>query len=475
MTTPNDQHDLALIDAVGQADLVRSGQVTPLELVDAAIERIERLNPMVNAVIHTDFERARESAAKGSLEGPFAGVPFLLKDIGATQEGLPHWLGNRALKEVDRQSTGDTELGKRFREAGLITLGKTNLPELGSCPTTQPLSCGPTNNPWDLARSPAGSSGGAGAAVASGMVPMAHANDGGGSTRLPAAWNGLVGLKTSRGRVPNRGNISRLLSELVVSKSVRDTATLLDAVEGATDVDLFQLPRPSRPYVDELTSAPERLRIALITDGGTRTIDPDCIEGAKVTARLLEAMGHEIVPVSGEVLFGGDASVNGRLWMGGIARRVDGLGELLGRPLTADEVEPYNWTAAERGRSLSASDWAAAQEQQQAWAAELMTWMSDFDVLVTPTAGCPPMRTDELWPPHDKPWKIASTYALIGLFTLPFNVTGQPAMSLPIHETTEGLPVGVQLVAGLGRDDLLLQLAARLEEAVPWMGRYPQL
>ncbi len=453
-----------------------SGQATPLELVDAAIERIERLNPMVNAVIHTDFERAREAAASPELpNGPFTGVPFLLKDIGATQAGMPHWLGNRALKDVNRQSEGDTELGRRFRQAGLITLGKTNLPELGSCPTTQPLSCGPTNNPWDLERSPAGSSGGAGAAVASGMVPIAHANDGGGSTRLPAAWNGLVGLKTSRGRVPNRANISRLLSELVVTRSVRDTAALLDAVQGATDVDLFQLPAPVRPYVDELAGHPSKLRIGLLTDGGTRTIDPDCIEGANVTARLLEEMGHEIVPVTGEVMFGGDGSVNGRLWMGGIARRVDGLGELLGRPLTADEVEPYNWTAAERGRGLTASEWSAAQEQQQLWATALMDWMSDFDVLVTPTAGCPPLRTDDLWPPEDKPWKIASTYALIGLFTLPFNATGQPAISLPIHETDSGLPVGVQLVAGLGRDDLLIQLAARLEEAAPWAARYPVL
>lgn len=476
MTLDQDTHDLARMDALGQAELVQSGEATPLELVDAAIDRIEQLNPSINAVIHTDFERARAAAAASDLPaGPFQGVPFLLKDIGATQAGLPHWLGNRALKDIDRQSTGDTELGRRFRSAGLITLGKTNLPELGSCPTTQPLSCGPTNNPWDLERSPAGSSGGAGAAVASGMVPMAHANDGGGSTRLPAAWNGLVGLKTSRGRVPNRFTTSRLLSELVVSRSVRDTAAILDAVEGATDVDLFQLARPERPYLDELSNTPGKLRVGLLTDGGTRTIDPDCIEGANVTARLLEDMGHEIVPVTGEVLFGGDGSVNGRLWMGGIARRVESLGELLGRPLTVEEVEPYNWTAAQRGRDITASEWSAAQEQQQVWAVDVMRWMSEFDVLLTPTAGCPPMRTEDLWPSEDKPWKIASTYALIGLFTLPFNATGQPAISLPIYETAAGLPVGVQLVAGLGREDLLLQLAARLEEAAPWIDRYPAM
>lgn len=468
--------DLASLDATGQADLVRSGAASPLELVDASIERIERLNPSINAVIHTDFERAREAAVAHDLaDGAFQGVPFLIKDIGTTQAGLPYWLGNQALKQAGNMSAGDTELGRRFRDAGLITVGKSNLPELGSCPTTQPLSCGATNNPWDLERSPAGSSGGAAAAVASGMVPIAHASDGGGSTRLPAAWNGLVGLKTTRGRVPNTHGVSRLLSELVVSKSVRDTATMLDAVEGATDVDLFHLPRPDHPYVEDLETMPLPLRIGVLTDGGTRTIDPDCVAGVLATATLLESMGHEIVPVTGETLFGGDTTLNGRLWMGGLTRRVDSMGELLGRPLTEDEVEPYNWTAAQRGRSITSSEWSAAQEQQQAWSVGVIEWMSQFDVLLTPTAGCPPLKTADLWPPADKPWKIASTYALIGLFTLPFNVTGQPAISLPLYETDAGLPVGIQMVAGMGREDLLIQLSARLEEAIPWAGRYPVL
>ncbi|MCP5026968.1 MAG: amidase [Actinomycetia bacterium] len=468
--------NLAALDATAQADLVRNGEASPLELVDAAIERIERLNPAINAVIHSDHERARAAAQSPNLpDGPFRGVPFLLKDIGATQDGLPYWMGNRTLKEQNHQSEGDTELGARFRQAGLITIGKANLPELGSSPTTQPLSCGPTNNPWDLQRSPSGSSGGSAAAVASGMVPIAHANDGGGSTRLPAAWCGLVGLKTTRGRVPNPGNISRLTSELVVSRSVRDTATMLDAVEGAVDADLFHLPRPQRPYVEELRAETGRLRVAVLTDGGTRTIDPQCVAAVEATAAVLEGMGHEIIPVGGEVLLGGDGTVNGQLWMGGIARRVDMLGELAGRPLTADEVEPYNWTSAQRGASLTAAQWAAASERQQAWAGEVIRWMSDFDILLTPTAGCPPMKTEELWPPLDQPWKISSVYAVIGLYTLPFNATGQPAISLPLYETAEGLPLGVHLVAGMGRDDLLIRLAARLEEALPWAQRYPTL
>ena len=244
--------DLSLLDATAQAELVQTGQATPLELVDAAIARIEALNPDINAVIATDYDRAREAAASPDLAvGPFKGVPFLIKDIGANQAGLPYWSGNAALKAMNHTADADTELGARFRQAGLITLGKTNLPELGSVPTTQPLSCGPTNNPWDLERSPAGSSGGSAAAVASGMVPIAHANDGGGSTRLPAAWNGLVGLKTTRGTVPNPGNVSRLTSELVVTRTVRDTSTLFEAVRGAVDADLFaggeRHAPPSRP------------------------------------------------------------------------------------------------------------------------------------------------------------------------------------------------------------------------------------
>lgn len=468
--------DITALDATAQAELVANGEMTAVELVDAAIDRIEDLNPSINAVIHTDFERARDAASKvvpGSA--PFAGVPFLIKDIGATQTGLPYWLGNRALKEQNNQSDGDTELGARFRSAGLITLGKTNLPELGSSPSTQPLSCGPTNNPWDLTRSPAGSSGGSAAAVASGMVPIAHANDGGGSTRLPAAWCGLVGLKTTRGRVPNPPNISRLTSELVVTRSVRDTARLLDAVEGAVPADLYQLPRPIQPYALELDKTVEPLKIAMITDGGLRRIDAECVTAVEQAAAVLEGMGHQIVPVESESLLGGDASVNGQLWMGGLARRVDMLGEYAGRPLTEDEVEPYNWTGALRGRALTAAEWVAASERQQAWAGSIIEWMQNFDLLLTPTAGCPPMTTAELEPPSEKPWKISEKYALIGLFTLPFNATGQPAISLPLHETPAGLPVGVQLVAHMGREDLLLALSAQLEVAQPWQRRSESL
>ena len=472
---PADPRELHELDATAQAELVASGQVSAVELVDHAIARIEALNPTINAVIWTDFEAARAAAADlPDPAAPLAGVPFLLKDIGATQAGLPHWMGNQALKAMDHRRHHDTELGARFRQAGLITLGKTNLPELGSSPATQPLSCGPTNNPWDLERSPAGSSGGAGAAVAAGMVAIAHANDGGGSTRLPASWCGLVGLKTSRGRMPMPEDTSRLVSELAVTKSVRDTALVLDACHGATDADLYQIAPPEQSYRSCLGRPTPPLRIALLTDGGgTWPVDDECVAAAEFAAGLLADMGHRIEPTSADVLLGGDSLVNNRLWMSGLARRVEALGEKAGRPLTEEEVEPYNWAAAQRGATMLATELAAAAEQQQLWVKSVIEWASGFDLLLTPTSGAVPMRTVDLAPPAGEPWKIGRTYGQIGAFTMPFNATGQPAISLPLHWTGEGLPVGVQLVGGMGREDLLLGLAAELEEAAPWYHRYP--
>lgn len=467
---------LADLDAVGHAELVRRGDATALEVVDAAIERIEALNPQLNAVIWTRFDDARAEVTNGAGEGPLAGVPFLLKDAGATQAGTPRHLGNRALKAANAMSSGDTVLGARFRDAGLVTLGKTNLPELGTIPTTQPLAYGPTRNPWDTTRSPAGSSGGAAAAVASGMVPVAHANDGGGSTRLPASWNGLVGLKTTRGRQPFPEGESRLISELVVSRTVRDTAAVLDATHGHTEGDLYHLPPPERPYCDELGRDVEPLRVGLLVDGGEEyVIDEECIAAAEIGARALESWGHHVEPVTGDVLFSGEGRVNGRLWMAAIRRRVDALGEIIGRPLTEDEVEPYNWAAAVRGADLSAADLFAAQEAQHSWSVGACTWMEQFDLLVTPTSGCPPVAIDEAWPDPETPWRVGRTYGRIGRFTLPFNATGHPAISLPLHWTPDGLPVGTQLVGRMGREDLLLRLASLFESEHPWADRRPPI
>jgi amidase len=274
--------------------------------------------------------------------------------------------------------------------------------------------------------------------------------------------------------MPAPSSISRLSTELVVSRTVRDTAAVLDATHCATDADLYHLPLPARPYVDELAAEPPTLRVGLLTDGGEYEIDPECVTAAEDAAALLESMGHDVEPVKGDVLFSASGKVNGRLWMAGIARRVAAVGDMLGRTLTADEVEPYNWTAAERGAPVTASQWTADQETQQEWVVEVLDWFAPYDLLVSPTSGCPPMRTDDLWPDDETPWKMGRTYGRIGRFTLPFNATGQPAVSLPLHWTPDGLPVGVQFVAGMGREDLLIRLAARLEEARPWADRRPE-
>ncbi|MCP3939045.1 MAG: amidase [Actinomycetia bacterium] len=464
---------LSDIDAVGHAELVSSGQATPRELAEAAVERIEAVNPQLNAVVLEWFDAAI-AGADDAPDGPLRGVPFLLKDIGATQKGTPTYLGNRAMKAADNRAPADSVLGARFRAAGLVTLGKTNLPELGTVPVTQPKAFGPTNNPWDLGRSPSGSSGGSAAAVASGMVPVAHANDGGGSTRLPASWNGLVGLKTTRGRQPLPEGVSRLTSELVVSRTVRDTAAVLDATHGHTPACVFQLPPPGRPFGDELGQDIGRPRVAVLTDAGAEyDADPECVEAAWVAARQLESWGCEVVEVDASVIFGPLSRVNGRAWMAGITRRVDALGEVLGWPLAKEHVDPYNWVAADRGRSISAADAAAAAETQQVWVRQMFEWMHPFDLLVTPTSGCPPLLTSEAEPDADKPWRVGRLYGLVGRFTMPFNVTGHPAISLPLHWTTDGLPVGSQIVGRMGDEAALLRVASRFEAEMPWNHRRP--
>jgi amidase len=263
------------------------------------------------------------------------------------------------------------------------------------------------------------------------------------------------------------------VSELVVSRTVRDTAHLLDAVHGTTSADLFTIAPPSRPYAEELGADVEPLAVGVVTGGGYFEVDPDCVAGVEKVASALESLGHRIEHADSELLLGEPSRVNGRLWMAGLARRVQALGEMAGRPLTEEEVEPYNWAAAERGHDMLATEWAATEERQHRWANDVFEWFGSYDVLLTPTAGCPPLTTAELEPPAVKPWTVGWTHGKIGQFTLPFNVTGQPAISLPLHETADGLPVGIQLVANMGREDLLLRLAAVLEAALPWHERRP--
>jgi amidase len=479
--------ELAELDATAMAELVSAGDVTPLELVDAAIERVEAVNDELNAVIHPLFDEARAAAGAEVPDGPFKGVPFLLKDLGAAFAGQPLHLGNRALKEADFRAPVDTYLALRFRAAGLITVGKTNTPELGILPTTEPVAYGASKNPWDTTRTPGGSSGGSGAAVAAGMVPMAHANDGGGSIRIPAANCGLVGLKPTRQRIsegPLIGdNLSGLTAELVVSRSVRDTARLLDAVHGAAPGDPYVAPEPLRPYVEELDDESAGLRIGMMTAPAVESeVDPDCVAAVEGAARALESLGHHITGSSPTDAMGADPAEAGMniqdsfltRWAAGQAAFCDQIAMLVGRELTAEDVEPLTWTLAGIGRERSSGRYLHDVSIHQTISRMIAGWHeAGNDLLLTPTMAEVAPKLGSFDDTGPDPMQAFHRGFPCGAFTALFNVTGQPAISLPLHWTAEGVPVGVQLVAPFGREDLLIRVAAQLERAQPWAGRRP--
>jgi amidase len=473
--------DLAGLDATAQAELVRTGEASPPDLVEAAIERIEALNPRLNAVIHELFEEARAEAAGPIPDGPFRGVPFLHKDIGAALAGQPLHMGMRALREAGFRAVVDTYLARRFREAGLVSLGKTNVPELGILPTTEPEAYGPTPNPWDPSRSAGGSSGGSAAAVASGMVPIAHANDGGGSIRIPASSCGLVGLKPSRQRIsegPLIGDsMSGLTCELIVSRSVRDTARVLDAVHGPAPGDPYVAPPPARPYADELEADPAPMKLGIMTRSlAGLEVDPVVVEAARDAARLLESLGHAVedsAPAGFEEMNLVDNFL--ARWSAGVAGSLALLGSVLGRELGPDDVEPLTWALAEQGQRVSAPEYLGAINRHQVMSRMIADWYErdGFDLLLTPTLGTPPPPLGSYDDSGPDPMAAMERAKRTAAFTGSFNVTGQPAISLPLYWDGDGLPIGVQLVAPLGREDLLIRLAAQLERARPWADRRP--
>lgn len=468
------------MDAVDQAALVAKGEVTPLELLEAAIERIERTDPVLNAVVIRWFDHARDTARSELPHGPFRGVPFLIKDLFAGYAGQRISNGNVALKIAKAVSPADTTLVSRFRDAGLVIAGRTNSPELGSVPTTEPLAWGATHNPWDATRSPGGSSGGSAAAVASGMVPFAHASDGGGSIRIPASCCGLVGLKPSQGRIslgPIRDETA-LSVELCVSRTVRDTATLLDAVRGPAVGDTVIAPAPSRPYIDELDSDPGRLRIGLLDHhphGGA--VAPECAAAARSVATLLESFGHTVELAWPAALEDTTLRLHfATLWCTNMGVGLKRFEEQLGRPLTADEFEPMNRVQADVAAQFSAVDYALAFSAATHFRRALQAWWADgWDLLLTPTIAELPIPLGTIVHDPDNPMAVVERAFQFIPFTPPFNMSGQPAINVPVEWTDAGLPVGVQLVAGYGREDVLLQVASQLETGKPWAHRMPQV
>jgi len=460
-------------DGLGQAEQIRSGEVSAAELVEASIARIERENPALNAVIHTLYDKARAQVASGGVaDGAFRGVPFLVKDAVCQTAGDPYHVGMQCLKDAGFKAKADTELARRFRAAGFVFVGKTNTPELACSITTEPLAYGATHNPWDTGRSTGGSSGGSAAAVAARWVAAAHANDMGGSIRVPASHCGLVGLKPTRGRgtlAPDLGEFwGPLTHEHVVTRSVRDCAAILDAIAGPAPGDPYTAPPPLRPFLDEVGADPGRLRVGRVEPIPGVEIDAACLASVDAAASILEARGHAIEPVSLPPL---EQMVMGPWFVLAVTRELDRVGEWLGREIEEKDVEPYTWLMNRLGRNLSGLDAAKLADAAWTWVRQLCdAWYGEHDVLLLPITVSPPPELGVLAPLAEG---MAGEMARHTRYSLPFDLTGEPAMSLPVHWTQDGLPVGAQLVAKPGREDLLFRLAAQIDEAVGFESRRP--
>jgi len=474
--------DVAWLDATAQAELVRKGDISPRELVDDAIARIERLNPTLNAVIHPRFDKARADAA-ALAAGPFRGVPFLLKDILGMQSGEPYHMGLRRLRDLGVMLPIDSYFTQKIQSAGFVILGRTNVPELGTLCQTESEAYGPCRNPWNLDHSTGGSSGGSSCAVAAGLVPAAHANDGGGSIRIPASECGLVGLKPSRGRTsfgPAAGApVGGMVSDGVVTRSVRDTAAILDALAGNMPGDTFVAPPPLRPYSDEVGAPSGTLRIGLMTapPGGAFQPHADCVAAANTAAKTLASLGHHVEEAHPDALdqpeLGHHFTV---MYSTHIARTVELIGSLTGGPFIEAELDAVNWGMKILGDATPALQYLATVDWLYEFTRRIAEWHAGgFDLLLTPTIAEPPPRLGELVPTPTNALAVGMRASQIACWTLPFNLTGQPAISLPLHWNADGLPIGVQLVAAYGREDVLLRVAVVLEDAMPWRNRRPAL
>ncbi len=462
------------LDGLAQAEHVRAGDVSPAELLEASIARIERENPTLNAVIHPLFDKARAQVEAGTIgDGPYRGVPFLVKDAVCQTEGDPYHVGMRVLKEAGYTAPVDTELARRFRAAGFVFVGKTNTPELACSATTEPLAYGASRNPWHVDYSTGGSSGGSAAAVAARHVAAAHGNDMGGSIRMPASHCGLVGLKPTRARNslgPELGEFwGPLTHEHVLTRSVRDCAAILDATAGPAPGDPYTAPPPLRPWREEVGADPGRMRVGLVEPIPGLEVDPACLAAVDATAKVLEARGHVVEKIDLPPL--AELEI-GPWFMIAVARELDRVAGWIGRPIVEEDVEPYTWLLAGLGRRLTGTDVARLSDAMWAWARRLCeAWYAKHDVLLMPVTPSPAPKLGVLAPdagPH-----VPGELARYTRYTMPFDITGEPAISLPVHVTGDGLPVGAQLVAKLGREDVLFRLAAQVDEVLGFEARRP--
>ena len=490
--------DYTQYDGLGLAALVRHGEVSAAELLDTALARIETHNPTLHAVVRLRAQRARAELQPLDTSAAFAGVPFLVKDLVSNLAGEPSGSGTRLL--ADWPMPRDSELVRRFRAAGVVIVGRSNTPEFGLTPFTEPRSVGATANPWSLLHSPGGSSGGSAAAVAAGLVPLASGGDGGGSIRIPASCCGLFGFKPSRGLTPTGPEFGELWQGLaiehVLTRSVRDSAAMLDATLGADAGAPYAAPLPGAPLLPQVALDPPPLRIAFTHQPlfGNGPVHADCIQGLQASARLLAGLGHHVEEATPPLDPVADAMDFLTLIAGQTRAQIEMVAALRGRRPRAADFEPATYCLGLLGGHLSAGRYAAASARLQTIARRQADFFARFDLLLTPTLAAPPALTGSLQPTKTEHavmhvinqlgagWLLAAlrqvepmalrTFAYMP-YTPMFNATGQPAMSVPLHWNAAGLPIGMQLVGRLGEDALLLRLAGQLERAQPWFSRRP--
>jgi amidase len=464
-------------DGLGLAGLVAKRQVTALELLTAVRERLEAINPKLNAVAHLFFDKAEAQIKQGLPSGPFKGVPFVLKDLGQQLAGTITSYGSRAFK--DNTPDFDSTLVTRYKQAGLVIFAKTTSPELGLTTTTESVLFGKTRNPWNLERTSGGSSGGSSALVASRVVPMAHGSDGGGSIRIPASCCGLFGLKPTRGRVPmgpsQFESWNGCSHHHALTISVRDSAALLDATAGAELGSPYFSPPPARPFSKEVGADPGKLRIALAVPTPTGTpLDPECKKAALEAAKLCESLGHKIEEGQPPIA---DA------WMRGafltvlrvsIARVLDDAATALGREVTDKDVEPVTWATAQAGRAVGSVAYSRAIATLHQVGLAMAKFQQSYDVILSPTLAKPPVPLGVLSLSPDTIAQYGKDVTEFGPYTALYNVTGQPSMSVPLHWSGDGLPIGVMFSGRFGDDATLLRLAAQLERAKPWAAMRPK-
>ncbi|WP_421723228.1 amidase [Bauldia sp.] len=467
--------DYGSYDALGLADLIKRGEVTALEVVDAAISAIEQINPGLNALIYETFDHARGQVAEGVPDGPFHGVPYAIKELGSMWQGQPQTSCCPYFRDVVAQK--DSVLNQRLKEAGVILVGSTNAPEMGWALTTEPAMYGRTNNPWKEGISPGGSSGGAAAAVAARLLPVAEASDGAGSIRGPASQCGLVGLKPCRGRTTRAPFEADFFyggaQFLCVSRTVRDTAAFLDVTAGSLPGDPYNTPPPARPWREEVGADPGRLRIGFTTTAPhDRAVHPELVEAVVATADLLAELGHQVE----EHALAVDADEVWRVYTQVVAVQnamvFDQAAQRIGRSVAADDVAPTVFATIERGRSLSGVQHSIDVERVRVFSREIASDLAAYDVYLTPTLTQPP-RPFGFWDMSEPDYDAYNAKWTDGVYLFLFNVSGQPAMSLPLHWSADGLPIGVQLVGRPTDEATLIRVAAQLEAVRPWIDQRP--